>query len=334
MEPLYILLLLLCEVLNVLNTLDIIQDSGVRTAKVGGTVTLPCTCQHNAVTYFYWYYQIQGEKPRIISKQMKYDGEAEISPAYKERFRVLVRSEAGVNDLIITDLQPSDSGTYYCVMLEFNAIEFGRGVFLHVKTSSSNPQPSKQQPTLKKLLRLGGSVNLSCSVSAEPCEGERNLYWFRRTASQPPLMYPSEGRCTSLYNETLYGINCTSTLELDPVRSSDAGTYHCALASCGSVVFGGGTKVEVAVPSVVVGSLSVALALSTIGLLVLSFWRYKLKSKLCSSCKGKVSIVTQHNSTESLHYAALNLKRSVERQRQEDNAESACVYSRVRSRKE
>uniref|UniRef100_A0A3B3TIK5 V-set and immunoglobulin domain-containing protein 1-like n=1 Tax=Poecilia latipinna TaxID=48699 RepID=A0A3B3TIK5_9TELE len=324
------------EVLNVLNTLDIIQDSGVRTAKVGGTVTLPCSCQHNAITYFYWYCQIQGEKPRIISKQMKHDTEAEISPAYKERFRVLVRSEAGVNDLIITDLQPLDSGTYYCVMLEFNAIEFGRGVFLHVKTSSSNAQPSKQQPTLKKLLRLGGSVNLSCSVSAEPCEGERNLYWFRRTAAQPPLMYPSEGHCTSLYNETLYGINCTSTLELDPVRSSDAGTYHCALASCGSVVFGGGTKVEVAVPSVVVGSLSVALALSTIGLLVLSFWRYKLKSKLCSSCKGKVSIVTQHNSnqTESLHYAALNLKRSVERQQQEDNVESACVYSRVRSRKE
>ncbi|XP_014905940.1 carcinoembryonic antigen-related cell adhesion molecule 2-like [Poecilia latipinna] len=341
MEPLYILLLLLCEVLNVLNTLDIIQDSGVRTAKVGGTVTLPCSCQHNAITYFYWYCQIQGEKPRIISKQMKHDTEAEISPAYKERFRVLVRSEAGVNDLIITDLQPLDSGTYYCVMLEFNAIEFGRGVFLHVKTSSSNAQPSKQQPTLKKLLRLGGSVNLSCSVSAEPCEGERNLYWFRRTAAQPPLMYPSEGHCTSLYNETLYGINCTSTLELDPVRSSDAGTYHCALASCGSVVFGGGTKVEVAVPSVVVGSLSVALALSTIGLLVLSFWRYKLKSKLCSSCKGtgKHRMCSEardatENQTESLHYAALNLKRSVERQQQEDNVESACVYSRVRSRKE
>uniref|UniRef100_A0A3B5LHJ0 Ig-like domain-containing protein n=1 Tax=Xiphophorus couchianus TaxID=32473 RepID=A0A3B5LHJ0_9TELE len=325
--------LIYCEGLNVLNTLDIIQDSGVRTAKVGETVTLPCSCQHNAVTYLYWYYQIQGEKPRIISKQMKHDPQAEISPAYEERFRVLARSKDGVNDLMITDLQPSDSGTYYCVMLEFNAIEFGRGVFLHVKTSSSNARPSKQQPTLKKLLRLGDSVNLSCSVSAEPCEGERNLYWFRRTASQPPLIYPSEGHCTSLSNGTLYGINCTSNLQLDPVRSSDAGTYHCALASCESVVFGGGTKVEIAV---VLGSLSVALALSTIGLLVLSFLRYKLKSKLCSSCKGKVSIVTQHNSnqTESLYYAALNLKRSVERQQQEDNVESVCVYSRVRSRKE
>ncbi|XP_054914468.1 carcinoembryonic antigen-related cell adhesion molecule 2-like isoform X2 [Poeciliopsis prolifica] len=342
MEPLYIHLLLLCKVLNVLNTLDIIQDSGVRTAKAGETVTLPCSCQHNAITYLYWYYQIQGEKPRIISKRMKHDPEADISPAYKERFRVLVKPNAGVNDLMIMDLQPSDSGTYYCAMLEFSAIEFGRGVFLHVKTSSSNAQPSKQQPTLKKVLRLGDSVNLSCSVSAEPCEGERNLYWFRRTASQPPLMYPSEGLCTSLSNGTLYGINCISSLELDPVRSSDAGTYHCALASCGSVVFGGGTKVEISVPSVVLGSLSVALVLSTIGLLVLSFLRYKLKSKLCSSCKGtgkhrmccEARDGAQENQTESLHYAALKLKRSVERQQQEDNVESACVYSRVRSRKE
>uniref|UniRef100_A0A3B3V2A9 V-set and immunoglobulin domain-containing protein 1-like n=1 Tax=Poecilia latipinna TaxID=48699 RepID=A0A3B3V2A9_9TELE len=335
MEPLYILLLLLCEVLNVLNTLDIIQDSGVRTAKVGGTVTLPCSCQHNAITYFYWYCQIQGEKPRIISKQMKHDTEAEISPAYKERFRVLVRSEAGVNDLIITDLQPLDSGTYYCVMLEFNAIEFGRGVFLHVKTSSSNAQPSKQQPTLKKLLRLGGSVNLSCSVSAEPCEGERNLYWFRRTAAQPPLMYPSEGHCTSLYNETLYGINCTSTLELDPVRSSDAGTYHCALASCGSVVFGGGTKVELKMgkmqrekwfpflisPELVVHFLSGALTVTVILSAVMAFSIWRIKKTIRSHCAGKCQFCFKLFKN---NYLSLKKnKKSVLQQRQMQNQQNA-----------
>uniref|UniRef100_A0A3B5L934 Ig-like domain-containing protein n=1 Tax=Xiphophorus couchianus TaxID=32473 RepID=A0A3B5L934_9TELE len=321
------------------NASDMNQQTGIRTAEVGETVTLTCSCKHDSVNYLLWFHQSPGGKLHIVSKWMRHHTEVKISLAHKKRFQVVAHSaNDGVNDLMITDLQPSDSGTYYCVMLEFNAIEFGRGVFLHVKTSSSNARPSKQQPTLKKLLRLGDSVNLSCSVSAEPCEGERNLYWFRRTASQPPLIYPSEGHCTSLSNGTLYGINCTSNLQLDPVRSSDAGTYHCALASCESVVFGGGTKVEIAVPSVVLGSLSVALALSTIGLLVLSFLRYKLKSKLCSSCKGKVSIRRMcseaRDATESLYYAALNLKRSVERQQQEDNVESVCVYSRVRSRKE
>ncbi|MED6240704.1 hypothetical protein ATANTOWER_026258 [Ataeniobius toweri] len=343
MGPLYIFLLLLCKIceqLNCVKALDIIQETGIRTAKVGESVTLRCSCQHNAVTYLFWYQQSLGGKPLIISKRMKYSTEILISPAYENRFQVV--AQPGVNDLIITNLQPLDSGMYYCVILEFNAIEFGRGIFLHVKTSLSNTQMSIHQPALK-VLRLGDSVNLSCSVSAEDSKGEQSIYWFRRTASQPELMYTSERRCTGLSDGTLYSINCTSNLELNPVRSSDAGTYHCALASGGAVVFGEGTKVEILVPPpLLVYCLSVALILSILGLLVLSFLRYKLKSKLCSSCKGsdkhmmcsEALNATQENATESLHYAALNLKRGVEGQRQEENVDSACVYSRLRSRKE
>lgn len=230
--------------LNVIRTSDIIQETGIRTAKVGQTVILPCFCQRNTVTYLYWYHQSLGGKPHVISKRMKHTPEAEISSLYKERFRALAGSESTVNDLTIKDLLPADSGTYYCVVLEFNAIEFGPGVFLHVQSSSSNFPPPIHQPAVK-LLQLGESGNLSCSVSAEPCEGEHSLYWFRRTASQPALMYPGIGQCKRLSNGTLYGINCTSNLQLDPVTSSDAGTYHCALVSCGVVVFGEGTKVEI-----------------------------------------------------------------------------------------
>ncbi|XP_036002837.1 uncharacterized protein LOC105923916 isoform X2 [Fundulus heteroclitus] len=339
MKPLYIIVLLLCKICKVLNgikTSDIIQETGIRTAKVGETVTLRCSCQHNSVSYLLWYQQSLERKPHIVSKRMKHSTETTIYPAYKKRFQVVARPEEGVNDLIVTDLQPLDSGMYYCVILAFNAIEFGQGIFLHVKTSSSNTQLSIHQPPLK-LLHLGDSVNLSCSVSAERCEGEQRLYWFRRTASQPALMYPSEIRCAGTSNGTLYGINCTSYLELNMARSSDAGTYHCTLASCGVVVFGEGTKVEIAVPRLLVYCLSAALALFIFGLLFLSFLRSKIKSKLCSSCKGTHLICseasnTAENQAESLHYAALNLKRRDNRQRQED-IENVCVYSGVRSRK-
>ncbi|KAK5601680.1 hypothetical protein CRENBAI_022074 [Crenichthys baileyi] len=162
---------------------------------------------------------------------------------------------------------------------------------------------SIHQPALK-VLRLGDSVNLSCSVSAEDSEGEQSIYWFRRTAAQPELMYTSERRCTGLSDGTLYSINCTFNLELNPVRSSDAGTYHCALASGRAVVFGEGTKVEILVPPpLLVYCLSVALILSILGLLVLSFLRYKLKFKLCSSCKGSESSVqnTDVSSSTFIH---------------------------------
>uniref|UniRef100_A0A3Q2FED9 Ig-like domain-containing protein n=1 Tax=Cyprinodon variegatus TaxID=28743 RepID=A0A3Q2FED9_CYPVA len=329
MEPLFIFFLLLCnicEVFNDVKTSDIIEETGVKTAKVGQTLTLRCSCQHEAVTCFLWYKQSLGGKPCMISKRLRNSKEAIISSVYKDRFQVVSGPEEGLNDLIIKDLQPSDSGMYYCVVLEFNAIEFGQGIFLRVKAASSNSQLPVQQSTLTPL-QIGDSLNLSCSVSAEPCKGEQSLYWLRHTASQPSLMYPSAKSCIGLKNGPLHGVNCTSNLELNSVMSSDAGTYYCALASCGMVVFGEGTNVEILVHSLLVYFLSVALAFSIIGLLVLSFLRHKLKAKLCLSCKGK------ENNTESLHYAALDLKR-VEGQQQEDNAVSICVYSRVRSKKE
>ncbi|XP_015245791.1 PREDICTED: uncharacterized protein LOC107094592 [Cyprinodon variegatus] len=232
------------EPFNSIKTYDIIQETGIRAANAGETVTLPCSCQHNAITYFFWYQQKLGHKPHLISNRMKHSKESIISPAYKDRFQVLSEPEEGLNSLMIIDLQPSDSGTYYCVILAFNAIEFGQGLFLHVKAASSNSQLLIQQSTLTPL-QIGDSLNLSCSVSVEPCKGEQSLYWLRHTASQPSLMCPSAKSCIGLKNGPLHGVNCTSNLELNSVTSLDAGTYYCALASCGMVVFGEGTNVEI-----------------------------------------------------------------------------------------
>ncbi|MEQ2307191.1 hypothetical protein AMECASPLE_015847 [Ameca splendens] len=326
--------------LTVNKTLAVIQETGIRTAEVGEAVTLRCSCKNDAVTYLLWYQQSLGGKPHLISKRIKHSTKAQISPAFEKRFRVIASSEETVNDLIITDLLPSDSGMYYCVILKYSVVEFGQGVFLHVKTSPSNTLSSIHQPKLK-LLRLGESVNLSCSVYAEPCAAEPKLYWFRHAELQPAVMYLSNRRCTSALNGTFHGKYCTSYLELHHVRSSDAGTYHCALASCGAIVFGEGTKVEIVVIPILVYCLSVALALSILALLVLSSLVYKIKLKLLSACKGvgthqrfsASATAMQEHDAESLHYAAVSLKRSNGQQLQEDT-DSACVYSRVRSRKE
>ncbi|XP_038124356.1 uncharacterized protein LOC119772125 [Cyprinodon tularosa] len=339
MEPLFTFLLLLfklCELFNFIKTYDIIQETGIRAANAGETVTLPCSCQHNAITYFFWYQQKLGHKPHLISNRMKHSKESIISPAYKDRFQVLSEPEEGLNNLMIIDLKPSDSGTYYCVILAFNTIEFGQGLFLHIKTASSNTQLPIQQSALSPL-QLGDSLNLSCSVSAEPCKGEQSLYWLRHTASQPSLMYPSAKNCIGLKNGPLH---CTSNLELNSVMSSDAGTYYCALTSCGMVVFGEGTNVEILASSFLVYVLGVAVVISIIGLLFLSFLRNKLKSKLCMSCAGtskpqcSEALEITENQTENLHYAALNIKRKAEGQQQEDDPVSTCVYSTVKSRKE
>ncbi|TDG99893.1 hypothetical protein EPR50_G00199070 [Perca flavescens] len=343
MMPLCIFLVLLskiCEVSAVNKTSGITQDSGVITAKVGENVTLKCFCRDNAVTFLSWYQQSLEGKPLIISSRMKQSTEASIFPAYKERFEVLAHEE-GTNHLIIQNLRESDSATYYCGILEFNAIEFGHGAFLHVKTPQPNIQAVVHQPALEPL-RLGDSVNLSCTVKAGACARNQSLYWFRHGVAQSAVMYHSAGQCEQLSSEES-NVNCTSNLALKSVSSTDAGMYYCALASCGDIVFGNGTRVEIkGFPLLLVYSLILALAVSIIVLLVLAFITYKLIKKSCSVCKGSVTHPAcpaasdaMNQDADVLHYAALGLKTTRDRHRREDNnADSVCVYSRIKSRKE
>ena len=224
------------------STLRITQESGIITAEVGQNVTLKCFCPDNAVTFLSWYQQSLGGKPVIISTRMKHNPDASISDAYKDRFQVSTQDKDGINHLIISNLRLSDSATYYCGVLEFNAIEFGQGAFVHVKNSLSNVRAVVHQPALERL-RSGDSVSLSCAVHAEQCAGEQSFYWFRRGAAQPAVIYPSAGRCTS--DSESHTKNCRLNLNIKSVNSSDAGMYYCALASCGEIVFGNGTRVEI-----------------------------------------------------------------------------------------
>ncbi|XP_029310857.1 uncharacterized protein LOC115023766 [Cottoperca gobio] len=346
MKPLWIFLVLLseiCQVPAVHKISGITQDTGVITANVGEKVIVKCFCRDNSVTFLSWYQQSLGGKPLIISTRMKQTN-ATIFPAYQERFQVLADHDKGLNHLIIKDLRLTDSATYYCGVLEFNAIEFGKGAFLHVKAAQSNIHAAVHQPALEPL-RPGDSVNLSCTVYARACAEEQSLYWFRHGAGEPAVMYRSAGQCKSILEESDVK-NCTLNLALKSVSSLDAGMYYCALASCGEIVFGNGSRVEILgdsskVPLLLVYCLGVALAVSIIVLLVLAFIIYKLKKKLCSVCKGTVShlacsaaseVVSQD--ADLLNYAALSLNRTSERHRPVDNLETYCVYSRVKSRKE
>nr|XP_046237551.1 uncharacterized protein LOC124055006 [Scatophagus argus] len=339
MMSLRIFFVLLCEICQVPaadKNLDIIQDSKVITAEVGETVTLKCLCQDDSVTFFFWYQQSLGGKPLIVSSRMKYSTKASIFPQYKERFRV--EFEENFNNLIISHVQLSDSATYYCGILQLNTVEFGQGAFLHVKSSLSNTHAVVHQPVLETL-QLGDPAILSCTSYAEKCVGEQSLYWFRHGAAQPAIVYHSAQWCTNDLES--HAKNCTSNLTIKSVNSSDAGMYYCALASCGEIVLGNGTKVEIAdftrlIP-LLVHCLSVTLAVSIILLLVLAFTISKLNKQICSVCKGTVSNLTSSDNmsqdADVIHYAALKMSGTSKRHRPEAREESICVYSRVKNRK-
>ncbi|XP_030018355.1 uncharacterized protein LOC115438713 [Sphaeramia orbicularis] len=336
MMPPYILLLFLRICL--VPAEDIIQESGIKKARVGENVTLQCSCQDDAITFFFWYQQTLGGKPQMISNRMMHKQDAEITSDFMKRFEV--HGTGRDNNLTITNLQLSDSATYFCGVLLFSAVEFGDGVFLHVQASLTPLQAVVKQQT-QKHFQDGDLIDLSCTIYAQPCaeDQDQSFYWFRHSASQPAIVYPSTGQCAKLSDDSSVK-NCTLSLRVESASSSDTGTYYCALASCGEIIFGNGTRVEISggltgFHTVYVYFLSASLVISIVVVLILTFIMYRLKKNLCSVCKGAPPLNdTAGQNADNLHYAALSLNRNSGRQHHEEHLESHCVYSRIRSRKE
>lgn len=86
---------------------------------------------------------------------------------------------------------------------------------------------------------------LQCSIlsrrrhNVSQCPDNRNVYWFKSGLgdSSPHIIY------TDGDDEKVRG-SCVYHLSKLIQNSSDSGTYYCAMATCGEILFGQGTHVE------------------------------------------------------------------------------------------
>lgn len=94
-------------------------------------------------------------------------------------------------------------------------------------------------------------MTLQCSVISEICEGEYSVYWLRHSSgySQPGIIYTHENSSDQCMKRSEIGSStqsCVYSLPQTELRSSDAGIYYCAVATCGEIHFGNGTKLTIA----------------------------------------------------------------------------------------
>ena len=218
------------------------QDSGFISADVGDNLTFQCSYERDDEN-MYWYKQTPGQKPRIISMTYKFSQVFHLLNEFKDNRRFTVETTSVVSHLNISDLQLSDSATYYCLKGIIYAYEFMEGVTVSVKGSGSNIQAVVHQ---SESIQPGGSVTLSCTVHTGTCDGEHSVYWVKNSEEpQPGLIYTHGDRndqCERKPDTQTH--TCVYNLSMERLNRSQTGTYYCAVAACGHIVFGDGTKLE------------------------------------------------------------------------------------------
>ncbi|XP_069374909.1 uncharacterized protein [Paralichthys olivaceus] len=307
------------------------KESAFTSVDVGDNLTFKCFYEKGD-KMIYWYKQTPGQKPRIIALTYKFSKEISLLNEFKNNSRFTLESTDVVSHLKISDVQLSDSATYYCSKNNSFVFEFTEGVTVSVKGSGLNIQALVHQ---SENIQPGGSVTLSCTVHTGTCDGEHSVYWFKNSEEpQSGLIYTHGDRkdqCERKPDTQTH--TCVYNLSMR-LNRSHAGTYYCAVAACGHILFGNGTKVdfkEVVDYLHLVYFLSGALAFTTILVVSLAYTTQRASKTNCCQCSAAAALNMEvHQDADNLHYAALMEHRFSRARRQTDGDRTECVYSSVK----
>ncbi|XP_034146696.1 uncharacterized protein LOC105020616 [Esox lucius] len=186
----------------------------------------------------------------------------------------------------------------------------------------------------------GDSVTLNCTINNDTCEGEHSVYWFRHDSGESPpgIIYINgdrSGQCMKSPESGSPTQNCVYNLPKRNLSLSDTGTYYCAVASCGEILFGNGTNLDVQVPGHDYPfDLSPTVLVLILSNIFLSLVTILLLWMLCNTRKGDHrGICNLNQNSDILNYAAVrfNPKKISSVRRVEDKTiRRDAVYYEVR----
>ncbi|XP_020481655.2 signal-regulatory protein beta-2-like isoform X2 [Labrus bergylta] len=302
----------------------------VTTVGLGEPVTLTCVSPDIKNQRVFWYKQSAGERLKLMVTLMSYS-----KPRFETEFSSSLfdaNISENMSNLTILTTTQEDEGMYHCAVMEsgFKISWSGTYVSLKGNTERTTELRVVQEPTVSDQLRPGDLMSLQCSVLSDPdsktCPGGHSVLWFRAGSheSRPDIIYTAGNRRDGCEERSASQKSCVHHFSKN-ISSSDAGTYYCAVDTCGRLLFGDGTKVDVEDNSIrkfslkettVTFLLCAALALT---LIVIAFLIHAIK--------------TNNNASDALGENCDVWRRQMLESLKRDQVYSAVVFTVMKSKK-
>ncbi|XP_047440347.1 signal-regulatory protein beta-2-like [Mugil cephalus] len=316
----------------------------MKTVQLGEAANFTCSIQ-GFNGEIHWYKQTVGDTLKLIVTLYK-----SAAPRYGPEFfqsRFDLRTDNSFSYLTILRTVEEDEGMYHCGVTEWIKINWS-GTYLLVEGNTERTSNYTVVQTVSDPVRPGDSVTLQCSVLSDSedktCPGDLSVFWFRAgSQTSHPIIYTDGDMSNKCEKKSETQKKCVYNFSKD-VSSSDAGTYYCAVATCGEILFGNGTKLETDQTAssefIALVIAIICLAISVIINIIVICYRTPKGvcgqyegTKISSSRvkQGSLSQPVHDNADGDLNYAALHFsggKPARGRKKKEFKTEE-CVYSQV-----
>lgn len=242
-------------------------------ASLGDTVTLTCNVTGHKNVSIYWYKVNYGDIIQTVASIGLHRVTLE-AKFYSPRYSII---KAGhVYCLTIRNVRKEDEATYMCQAIAANKAAFINGTHLAVNGKkysfcsenciwvkkcincvnylllNHSGHKNKKSVYVKQIsetifVPVGTEITLECSLTLleknqtrDRCAPEHSVFWYKAgSQADPGVMYAARNIC-----DTEAGRSCSYRLSKTIQNPLDTGIYHCAVVTCGEILFGEGTKVE------------------------------------------------------------------------------------------
>ncbi|XP_072544700.1 fibroblast growth factor receptor-like 1 [Salminus brasiliensis] len=277
------------------SNVDIACPDGLKVIQKGENVSLTCSFSYSDAPVISWLKKIPGEQPVLITSSVI--SFAQFYNDFEKSSRFHASQGKSSFTLNILHAEPSDSATYICAASYYSNIALSDCTVLVLKGALSSHYTVLQHPASDPV-QLGGNTTLQCSILTNNSAGDHSVYWFKHGSgeSHPGIIYTHGNRSDQCEESSETGSptqSCVYKLPKNNLSPSDAGTYYCAVAACGEILFGNGTKLDF-VENRFLDSIVIVLAASNIIFMVVVLFLYR---KLHST-QHKASLLKKKQSKE------------------------------------